>query len=195
MSKQEPPEHKSLGPTAAEVPLDLLPVVELSDEQYGRAQQIARQRNRSYQSIGGGRVCGQQSSEDAHLTGTIGETAYAARNDVCIDESVYDYGDSGYDFEKGEGNLHIDVKTTATDMQRPSLVVPKEPEPSADLFFLLHRFDERSVRIFGFATLATLTERDAVPYPGDDLNFIVPQDELWSPPSLDQRVVEEQLKD
>jgi len=192
MPKQEPPEHKSLGQTAAEVPLDLLPVVELSDEQYSRAQQIAQQRNRSYQSIDGGRVCGQQSSEDAHLTGAVGETAYAAQNDVCIDESVYDYGDAGYDFQ--EGNLQIDVKTTATDMQRPSLVVPKDPEPSADLYFLLHRFEEQSVRIFGFTTLATLTERDAVPRPGDDLNFIVTQDELWSPPSLNQRVVEECLK-
>jgi len=193
MPKQEPPEEKSLGKTPAEVPIDLLPVVELTDDQYSRAQRIAQQRNRSYKSIGGGRVCGQQSSEGAHLTGAIGEVAYAVRNDDCIDESIYRYGDDGYDFEKGD--LQIDVKTTATDMQRPSLVVPKDPEPSADLFFLLHRFDEQSVRIIGFATLATVTNRDAVLRPGDDLNFIVPQSELWLPPSLDQAAIVEHFND
>jgi len=193
MPKQEPPEDKSLGQTPADVPLDLLPVVELTDDQYNRAEQIAQDRNRPYNSISGGRVCGEQSSKGAHLTGAIGEVAYAIKNNDSVDESVYTYGDGGYDFQ--EGNLLIDVKTTATDMQRPSLVVPKDPEPSADLFFLLHRFDEQSVRIIGFATLATLTDRDAVPRPGDDLNFIVPQDELWTPPSLDQAAVEEHFND
>lgn len=189
MPKQEPPGEKSLGQTPADVPLDILPVVDLTDEQYGRAQHIAHRRNRSYESIDGGRVCGQQRSEEAHLTGVIGEIAYGIKNENCIDESVYELGDDGYDFR--EGSICIDVKTTATDMQQPSLVVPVHPEPSADLYFLLHRFDQQSIRIIGFATLATLTERDPVPHPGDDLNFIVPQNELWLPPSLDHAVVED----
>lgn len=190
MPIQEPPENKTLGQTPARVPIDVLPVVELTDDQFSRARKIAQKRNRSYKPIDGGRVCGRQSSEDAHLTGVIGEVAFAVKNDDAIDESIYEYGDDGYDFRDGEGSIRIDVKTTATEMQRPSLIVSPDPTPSADIYFLLHRVAEKKVRIIGFTTYATLTEREAIPKPGDALNFVVPQDELRLPPSLDRAMTE-----
>jgi len=182
MTDNDPTEDKPLGPTPADVPLNALPVVELTDDQLQHAQRIAKARNQSYDSIDGGRVCGEQSSTEAHLTGAVGELAYAIQYDEKIDESIYAYGDGGRDFISGP--ITIDTKNTRTHIDRPALVVPVEPEPTADVYFLLHQIDEQTVRIIGFATIATVTDREPVRKPGDTLNYVVPQDELWLPPDL-----------
>ena len=182
MSSNDPSEDKTLGPTAADVSVDDLPTVTLTDEQLQEAQQIAKARNESYSDIDGGRVCGDQTSTDAHITGVIGELIYATRYDAQIDDSIYSYGDDGYDFVSGP--LTVDIKTTSTHIDRPALIVPTEPIPTADLFFLVHQIGERTGRIVGFATHATVVDRTAVRRPGNDLNYVVPQDELWLPPDL-----------
>jgi len=184
MTNNDPSEEKPLGPTPADVPINRLPTVELTDKQLQRAKEIARSRSQSYASINGGRVCGDQTSIEAHITGVIGEMGYAIDTDSCIDGSVYQYGDNGYDFESGP--ITIDTKTTSTHLDRPSLIVPVEPEPTADLFFLLHRIDTRTVRIIGFATYATVTDRTPAQKPGDALNYVIPQGDLWLPPGLEK---------
>ena len=182
MRDYNPTEEKPLGPTAADVPLDALPIVELTDDQLQHARQIAKARDQSYDPINGGRVCGEQSRTKAHLTGVVGELAYAVQYNKNIDDSIYSYGDGGRDFTSGP--LTIDTKNTRTHIDRPDLIVSVEPEPSADVYFLLHQIDKRTVRIIGFATHATVTDRDPIQKPGDTLNYVIPQDELWLPPDL-----------
>lgn len=182
MSLNNLPGEKSPGPTPADVPIEALPTVELTTAQMVRAEEIAQSRNDSYASINGGRVCGNQSSTDAHLTGVVGELAYALHYDESIDTEIYEYGDGGYDFSPG--SLKIDTKTTATYINRPSLIVPVEPSPRADLYFFLHRIEERKVRIIGFATRATVVDQTPIRKPGDDLNFVVPQSDLRLPPDV-----------
>jgi hypothetical protein len=184
MRDNDPTEDKPLGPTPADVPLNRLPTVELTETQFQRAKEIARERSRSYEKIDGGRLCGGQTSLEAHLTGIVGELGYAIESDSCIDDSIYEYGDHGHDFRSS--SLTIDCKTTSTHLDRPSLIVPVEPEPTADLFFLLHRIDTRTVRIIGFATYATVTDRTLSRKPGDALNYVIPQGDLWLPPGLEE---------
>jgi hypothetical protein len=181
MTNNDPAENKPLGPTPADVPLSKLPTVTLTDDQLRDAQRIAEARNESYDKIDGGRVCGDQTSTDAHTTGVIGELVYATRYNDEIDDSVYSYGDSGYDFS---GTITVDVKTTGTHLDRPALIVPVDPVPTADLYFLVHRIGEKTARIIGFATHATVTDQTPVRKPGTDLNYVVEQDELWLPPDL-----------
>lgn len=184
MTDYDPFGEKPPGQTPADVPLNALPVVELTDDQLQHARRIAQARNQSYDSIDGGRVCGEQSSTDAHTTGAVGEIAYAIQYDEQVDESIYAYGDGGRDFTAGP--IEIDTKNTRTHIDRPALVVPVEPEPTADVYFLLHQIGEQTVRIVGFATIATVMDREPVPKPGDTLNYVVPQDELWLPPDLQE---------
>ena len=182
MTNNDPPGQIPSGQTAADVPIDLLPVVELTDDQYERAKQLAHRRNKSYNSIDGGRIYGSQTSADAHCTGVVGELAYAIKNGLCIDESVYEYGDTGYDLT--DTGLTIDTKTTSTQLDRPDLIVPVEPAPSADLFVLLHRIAPQTVRIVGTATYADVVDQEPEKKPGNDLNFVVPQSELRLPRGL-----------
>jgi len=175
-------EQKDLGKTAADVPLNALPEIELTDEQLQDARRIAEARNRSYDGIDGGRVCGEQTRSDAHLTGVIGELAYAIQYNKKIDESIYSHGDGGQDFTTGP--ITIDTKNTRTHIDRPALIVPVEPAPTADIYFLLHQINKRKVRIIGFATHAAVTDREPVRKPGDTLNYVVPQEELRLPPDL-----------
>jgi len=184
MRDNDPTEDKPLGPTPADVPLEQLPTVELTDEQLQHARQVAKARNESYGRINGGRVCGDQTSKAVHTTGVFGELVYATQYDAQIDNSVYPRGDDGHDFTSGP--LTIDVKTTGTHIDRPALIVPTDPAPTADLFFLVHWLGEGVGRIIGFATHATVVDRTAIPKPGDDLNYVVDQDELWTPPDLNE---------
>lgn len=185
MTDNDPPEQKPLGPTPADVPLDRLPTVELTDDQLQDARRIAEARNGSYDRIDGGRVLGDQTSIDVHTIGVIGELVYATRYNDRIDDSVYSYGDSGHDFVSG--SLTVDVKTSGTHIDRPALIVPTEPTPSADLYFLVHQIEEGTGRIIGFATHATVTDQNPVRRPGNDLNYIVEQEELWLPPDISEK--------
>ena len=191
MTTNDSTEEKFLGPTPADVPLDYLPTRELTDEQFERAKDIARARSRSYEQIEGGQICGDQTNFDAHLTGTVGEVAFAVETGSHVDDTVYQDGDDGYDFRFGA--LTIDTKTTATHVERPSLLVPVEPTPTANLYFFLHRIDTRTVRFIGFATRFGVTDRTPVREPGDILNYVIPQNELWLPPGIEAVLADDSL--
>jgi hypothetical protein len=185
MTDNNSPEDKRLGPSPADVPLNELLTVELTNGQLQDARRVAEARNESYQRINGGRVCGNQTSKNAHVTGVFGELVYANQYDEQVDNSVYARGDNGYDFA---GPLTIDVKSTGTHIDRPALIVSTEPKPVADLYFLVHRIEEQVGRIIGFATRSTVVDRTAIRKPGDELNYVVEQEELWLPPDMRDQV-------
>jgi len=123
MNQNEFPREVSLGPTPAGVPLSDFPVVQLTDQQLQEAKSVACRRSESYESIDGGRVHGEQSCQDAHLTGVVGELAVAQLYDGTVDREVYERGDDGHDL--AFGRTTIDVKTTQTTaISRPDLIIP-----------------------------------------------------------------------
>jgi hypothetical protein len=68
---------KPLGLTAADVPLEALPVVRLTREEINRGLRLAKRRNASYRDISGGDVFGNLGSLDSHQRGILGELAVA----------------------------------------------------------------------------------------------------------------------
>ena len=180
MSQNESFREVSLGPNPANVPLTDFPVVKLSDQQLREAKRIASRRSESYEAIDGGRVHGNQTYQDAHLTGVVGELAVAQLYDGTIDRRVYDHGDNGHDLVFGQTTL--DVKTTQTSaLSRPDLIVPVDPTPTADYYFLTHWLDDYHVRILGYASRETILDREPRRFPGTTLNYVVPPTELQTP--------------
>jgi len=181
MIYKEPSQEVTHGPTPADISIGNLPTVKLTEQQLQRASQIARQRNDTYQKIDGGRVCGEQESYDAHLTGVVGELAVAVQYDGTIDSQTYETGDDGYDLCFGE--CTIDVKATRTTSRtRPNLIVSADPTPSAAFYYLTHWVEDRLVRIVGYAPQSRVLDREPRQFPGQTLNYIVPPEELFRPP-------------
>lgn len=173
--------EKSHGdPSSESVPLDELPVIELSTRDIRKAYRLASNRNSSYLSIDGGRIYGSQTGRDAHVTGLVGEIAVAQFLGSSLDENVYSGGDDGFDTILN--GITIDVKSTKTEaLDRPELIVPAHPEPNAHLYFLTHWIADREVRLIGYASLDRVINREPERAPGTTLNYIVPPRELCSP--------------
>lgn len=172
----------SLATTSpADVPIELLPVVEFNDDQISEAKDLARKRSNSYREIEGGQLFGDLSCSDAHLVGIVGELAIAELYGGQIDDRCHQRGDDGFDLNFGSHS--VDVKTTRTQaLDRPDLLVSPHPEPCADLYFLTHWFDRNRVRIIGYATRSNVVSREPIRYPGESPNHVVPPDELLLPP-------------
>lgn len=187
MRENDPAEEKPLGLTPADVPIDRLPTIELTETQFQRAKTIARARKESYERINGGQVLGNQTSFDAHLTGAVGEVAFGVETGSPVDDAVYRDGDNGYDFSFG--SITIDTKTTATHIERPELIVRADPEPEADVYFLLHRVDSRTIRVVGYTTGRVVKNRTPRRSPSVTLNYVVPQEELRLLPGLEETIV------
>ena len=193
MTRNEPRGEISPEPSPADVPLRDLPTIDLSDQQFTEAERIAHERSRSYEDIDDRRLYGEQTNLDAHLTGVIGELAVAELYDGTIDREIYERGDEGYDLVLN--GTTIEVKTTRTSsLTRPVLIVPSEPTPAADYYFLVHWVEPRTVRIIGYASRDRVLDREPRRFPGTTWNYIVPPAELFIPSehSPPQRV-EQQL--
>lgn len=179
---------KSLGSISpADVSLETLPVVELSNEQLRTVEELAKDRNKSYQSIDGGLKFGEAGSLTNHQKGVLGELAVANRYNVKIDSEIYDFGDDGTDLKLGQKT--VDVKATATDKMRlPQLLVRSDKELSADLYFRVHILDQTSsgarVRLIGYASKARVEDRDPQRHPGSTKNYVVEPSELTLPPCV-----------
>jgi hypothetical protein len=193
MTRNESPREISPGPTPADVPLTDLPIIDLTAQQLKDAEQIAHQRSKSYEDIDGRRLYGEQANQDAHLTDVVGELAIAELYGGTIDREINEKGDDGHDLVF-EGTT-IDVKATrTTSLTRPDLIVPTDPAPAADYYYLVHWFDERCVRIIGYASRDRVLSREPEQFPGTTVNYVVPPAELF-PPSEYQppQRVEQQL--
>lgn len=181
MSQKHLHREKSLGPLApADVPLEALPVVELTEEQIKKALELADKRNDSYDPIDGGDVFGSRDSLTTHQIGVLGEIAVAQLYGLSVDESTYRRGDDGQDLTLfGAG---IDVKATATTMRRPELLVRVDKPLSSDLYIRAHVIDWTSsgarVRLIGCATRDTVQSRTPRRHPGSRKNYVVPPEEM-----------------
>ena len=183
--------EKSLGPISpASVPLRALPVVELTNEQLQRVDNLAQERSETYDSIDGGVLFGGQDSLTSHQIGLLGELAVAQFYGLSIDSDIYRLGDDGTDLV-----LHgstIDVKATATDaMERPELLVRADKSHkslNADLYIRAHVINWDStgarVRIIGAASKATVQDREPQRHPWETKNYVVPPRELSLLPAL-----------
>lgn len=178
-------EKSSLGTfSTADIPVRMLPTVELSVEQLQEVSVLAEKRNESYHQIDGGELFGKNNSLTNHQIGLIGELAVAKAYQTELDEEIYKYGDDGKDLTLW--GKSIDIKTTSTWMKRPQLLVRTDEELSADLYFLVHLFNwgdsGARVRLQGYATRDRVKNREPREHPGHRMNYVVPAGELTPPP-------------
>jgi hypothetical protein len=173
---------ETLGPT--DVPLQSLPVIELSGEQLKQAAAIAKRRNKSYSDIDGGVLFGDCDSLESHEIGVLGELAAAEFYNASIDDETHPFGDNGSDIELwGEKKVEVDVKTTATDkLTLPQLLVRADKDVCADVYIRAHIIecepDSVKVRLLGYASQDLVKGRDPRPHPGTAKNFVVEPREL-----------------
>ena len=158
-----------------EVDLNDLPVQVISDRLYRLAEVIAEARKITYEPISGGKVYGEQGSVDANLTGVIGEIA-VQKATGRVEQPIFLRGDRGYDLVHNDRT--IDVKTTATHMDVPDLLIPADQELRADVYLLAHRFEPRTVRLVGWAPRRVVKDREPERHPGSSLNYVIRPDEL-----------------
>lgn len=171
--------NKSENSNANSIELDSLPTIEFDEYLWDLANGIADLRDRTYTSIDGGQIFGDQPSRDAHLVGVLGELAVAEFLDGLIPEDITvleKYGDRGWNLTVGSSR--VDVKSTATDLTVPDLIVPQQPKPVAEGFILTHRVGEREVRLLGYASRSQVLGKSPQRHPGDSMNYIVPAHEL-----------------
>jgi len=165
-------------PAPTDVPIDQLPTVRISDQLYELAEHIAAARSITYRPIDGGCVYGDQQSIDANLTGVLGELAVQELAGAT-EQAIYLRGDPGFDLVINDRT--VDVKSTATDMRLPDLLIPYDQDLVAEWYVLVHRIEPRAIRIVGFAPKREIENREPTRHPGDSLNYVVPPDELYIP--------------
>ena len=160
--------------------IDDCPVVRLSEQEYRICWHIAAARTLSYEGVSD-EAFGDQDRFQAHLTGTIGEAAVAQAARAAMDDKIYVRGDPGHDVELWDHPA--DIKTTATHIRKPDLIIPTDQDLSAEMYILAHRISERKVRLVGWAGPQQITDRQPQREPGDELNYIVPFRELRAVPT------------
>ncbi len=178
---------KTLGPTPADVPLNALPVIELSREDIQRALKLAEQRNNSYSAIDGGVVFGDRNSLTSHQIGLLGELAVAKLYGIDIDSEIYEWGDGGRDHLLCK--MELDTKSTATTkIQRPELLVRADKELQADLYIRAHIINWDSsgahVRLIGCAPREVVEAQKPRCHPGSTENYVVSPEDMSLMPVL-----------
>lgn len=177
---------ESISP--ADVPVESLPVIELSANQVQRVAQLAKQRSDSYRPIDGGVVFGDGHPLQNHLVGIVGELAVGKLYNTAIDTAIYAYGDDGVDLDLA--GMDLDVKTTASNKIRiPELLVRADKPLRADLYIRAHILELNKdtgtrVRIIGCASSDRVAKMDPRPHPGQRLNHVVEPAEMSLPPLL-----------
>ena len=187
MSNKQSPRVKSLGAfTLQDVSIDRLPVVTLTLTQIRTALSLAKERNESYEDINGGVLFGDNGPFQSHLIGLLGELAVAELYGLDLDSTAYRWGDGGIDLHLGEKSS--DVKTTATDMALPQLLVRADKPLEADIYIRCHIIDwsrtSVTVRILGYAPKEVVENRAPRQHPGSRENYVVEPEELLVPPYI-----------
>jgi len=154
-----------------------LPVVTLTQTQIRTALSLAKEGNDSYEDINCGVLFGDNGSFQSHLVGLLGELAVAELYGLDLDSTAYLWGDGGIDLHLGEKSS--DVKTTATDMALPQLLVRADTPLEADIDIRCHIIDwSRTVRILGYAPKEVVENRPPRQHPGSRENYVVEPEEL-----------------
>ena len=181
---------ESISP--ADVPLESLPVIELSANQLQRVAQLAQQRNDSYRRIDGGVVFGDRRALENHLVGIVGELAVGKLYNIAIDTATYAYGDDGVDLELA--GMELDVKTTASKKARlPELLVRADKPLRADLYIRTYilELDKNTgtrVRVIGCASAERVATTEPRRHPGQRLNHVVEPSEMNLPPLIEKQI-------
>lgn len=146
-----------------------------------RAKEIARKRNSS--KADAGTLHGPRDAIEAHEIGHLGEII-AATTGLPLDqaEHISPDGDPGWDHSVLNQEETIDTKATATNAQKPSLVVSARDTPPADYFLLTHIVSEEDIgRIIGFIDRTSLTAQEPQRWPGENLNYVADWSDLYPP--------------
>ena len=178
-NRNKSPGTNTLSP--ADVPIDALPVVELTTEHIEKALDLAERRNDSYQEIDGGLVFGNRDSLTCHQIGLLGELAVAHLYGISLDTNEYRNGDDGKDHSLFGTDL--DVKATATRKVRlPELLVQSDKPLRAELYIRAHVIDWGSsgarVRLIGCASRDVVEEQTPRCHPGSTKNYVVTPEEM-----------------
>ena len=165
----------------ADVPLEALPIIELTTDQIEEALNLAERRNDSYQAIDGGVVFGNRDSLTCHQIGLLGELAVADLYGISLDKNEYRSGDDGKDHSLF--GMDLDVKTTATKKVRlPELLVQSDKPLRAELYIRAHVIDWDSsgarIRLIGCAPREVVQEQTPRCHPGSTKNYVVGPNEM-----------------
>jgi hypothetical protein len=179
MTQKHLSREKSLGLTPADVPIEALPVVELTKEDIQQALSLAEKRNGS--AIDDGTVFGDRDALTSHQIGLLGELAVAKLYGIGLDTGTYRGGDNGKDHSLFE--LDIDVKATATrKVRRPDLLVCTDKPLKADLYIRAHVINWTSssarVRLIGCAPKEKVEKQTPSSDYWDTENYVVEPDEM-----------------
>lgn len=155
------------------------PIVQLTEQEYEIGYHIAAARSISYEGVPE-ETFGTQDRFQAQLTGVLGEMAVAKATRSELDDRIYVRGDPGHDLcISGHPS---DVKSTATHIQKPDLIVGVDQQFAAEIYVLAHRVGKREMRLLGWAGVDEVTDRQPERKPGTTRNYIVPFRELHSFP-------------
>jgi len=163
---------------AADVPVDDLPSITLTDKWRRIVQHVARGRELTYEDYDGTELYEGNSLFETHRTGATGEIALQLWLNRDPEIFITRLGDGGYDF-KNNGHT-VDVKATRTDIDRPKLAVKESTKNWADMYVLTQLIDWTTVRIVGYCTRDVVKKRQPRPFPyeGSSESYVVSQDEL-----------------
>jgi hypothetical protein len=179
MTQKHLPREKALGLTPADVPIEALPVVELTKEDIQQALRLAEKRNGS--AIDEGVVFGNRDALTSHQIGLLGELAVAKLYGISLDTGTYRWGDNGRDHSLF--GTDIDVKATATQkVRRPELLVCANKPLRAELYVRAHVVEWNSssarVRLIGCASDDKVEEQTPRCHPGTTKNYVVSPEEM-----------------
>ena len=181
--------EKSLGTLSPmDVPIQQLPVVELSAEHIRRSGELAVDRNESYDRIDGGSVFGKQDSLTSHQIGILGEMAVAELYGSDIDTKKYPFGDTGIDLELW--GTTADIKSTTTDKMRyPELLICSDNDLTAEIYFITHILNwgpnGARIRILGYGTREQIENTTPRRHPGTRKNHVITPENLTLPPLVE----------
>jgi len=173
-----------------DVPIQQLPVVELSAEHIRRSGELAVDRNESYDRIDGGTVFGENDSLTSHQIGILGEMAVAELYDADIDTEKYSFGDDGIDLNLWGAGGTADIKATKTDKMRyPELLICHDNELTAELYFITHILNwgpnGARIRVLGYSTKKHVENTTPRRHPGTTKNHVISPEDLTLPPLVE----------
>ena len=126
--------------------------VNLTDKQLDKLDQLAKARNKKSKRFGACTYNSDQTGNDTHLIGLLGEFAVSQHFEVPLDETIYDnHGDVGADFVI-DGLGRAEVKTT-TYYAEPLLRVPVDSiSKKTDAYILcaVNKNNLKQVQIIGW---------------------------------------------
>jgi hypothetical protein len=160
--------------SAADLPLSLLPRVQLPEEVYYPLHEHGVRRGESaYGTV------------ENHGLGILGEGAVAhffgATN--TVDTALYDRGDGGTDLELH--GVSIDVKTAGREHSHPRLIVSAYQPLRADYYALVNRVGTTSFVLVGYAPRQFVANAPVRECRGEPCH-VVPREHLFPFPSVMQ---------